>query len=352
MSRLLEYLDLDYPVEGRVSGSFPVVGNAAALSGGGPVTVRDAVIWGQRVPLVTGKLLFSPGTFQLDDVRAEIDGGVVAGSGSIALERKTFEARFAADGIPIGAVTALADVSEDVSGKLSFQVAGDGEIARPNLTATATLTDASLFGHELPEGSEPRLDVKMVRGALTGGISVPERWTLSAEGNLLEPGAKVNVSLDARDLAALLLFTPFTLEPGRGGALALRGVLTLPADEKDVSLRRVHGDRGAARLSGSSRHPPNVGRRADRAARAEAHLRRVPRDRGGHRPEGERLGGPRSRARPLPRRRRPDRRVARGRSPFPARCSRAASSSTFPPAGPSRRPTSRERFASRTGSTG
>ena len=233
LTRLLEYLDLDYPVEGLVSGSFPVVGSAAALSGGGPVTVRDAVVWGQRVPLITGKLLFSPGVFRLDDVRAEIDGGVVAGSGSIALERKTFEARFAADRLPIGAVTALAEAAKDVSGNLSFQVAGSGEIARPNLTATATLSDASLFGHKLPEGSEPRLEVKMVEGALTGTVSVPERWTLSAQGNLLEPGATVNVSLDARDLASLLLFTPFTPEPGRGGALAVRGVLTLPADEND-----------------------------------------------------------------------------------------------------------------------
>jgi len=233
LSRLLEYLDLDYPVEGLVSGSFPFVGSTASLSGGGPVTVRDAVIWGQRVPLITGRMLFSPGMFQLDDVRAEIDGGVVAGSGSIALERKTFEARFAADGIPIGAVTALSDVADEVSGKLSFQVAGEGSITRPNLTATATLSDASLFGHKLPEGSEPRLEVKMVEGELTGGVSVPERWTLSAQGNLFEPGAKVNVSLDARDLASLLLFTPFTLEPGRGGALAVRGVLTLPASEKD-----------------------------------------------------------------------------------------------------------------------
>lgn len=233
LARLLEYLDLDYPVEGLVSGSFPVVGSPASLSGGGPVTVRNAVIWGQAVPQITGRLLFSPGVFQLEDVRAEIDGGVIAGSGSIAFERKTFEARFAGDQVPISSITALAESAKDVSGKLSFQVSGRGEIARPNLTATATLTDATLFGHKLAEGSEPRLEVQIVEGALTGAVSVPERWTLSAKGNPFEPGAKIDLSLDARDLASLLLFTPLTVEPGRGGALAVRGVLTLPATEKD-----------------------------------------------------------------------------------------------------------------------
>jgi hypothetical protein len=233
LTRLLDYLDLDYPVEGLVSGSFPIVGSASAVSGGGPISLRQAVVWGQKVPLVTGRVLFSPGHFELAEVRAELSGGMVGGSGAIQIQEKTFEVRFAGDAIPIEAITALSEVSKELSGNLSFQVNGSGEIERPDLTATATLADATLFGHRIPDADEPRLDARLTRGDLTGSVTVADRWSLSAQGNLFEPGSRVTVNLNARDLAAFLLFTPLDLEPGRGGALAVRGELTLPPTEKE-----------------------------------------------------------------------------------------------------------------------
>jgi hypothetical protein len=229
LARFLEYLDLDYPVEGLVTGSFPIGGSRKSLTGGGPISVSQAVIWGQQIPLVSGRVLFSPGRFELGDVRAEIGGGMVGGSGALDIDDETFEARFAGDAIALPAITALKDYSERVSGKLSFQVAGSGKIDRPDLTATATLAEGTLFGHRVPDGAEPRLEAKIVSGDLTGSVAVPNRWSLSAQGNLFDPGSKVSVALDARDLAALLLFTPLEVAPGRGGALAVRGVLTLPS---------------------------------------------------------------------------------------------------------------------------
>jgi hypothetical protein len=233
LKRFLQYLELDYPVEGFVSGAFPIVGSASALSGGGPITLKQAVIWGQKVPVVTGRVRFTPGRFELADVRADLSGGMVGGSGSIQIAEKTFEARFAGDAIPIEAITALSDVAGKASGKLSFQVSGSGEIERPNLTATATLSDATLFGHRIPDANEPRLEARITRGDLAGAVTVADRWKLSAQGNLFEPGSRISVTLDARDLAAFLLFTPLELEPGRGGALAVRGELTLPATEQE-----------------------------------------------------------------------------------------------------------------------
>ena len=212
--RFLDYLDLDFPVEGLVTGSFPMVGSTKSLTGGGPISVSRAVIWGQEIPLVTGRVLFSPGRFELADVRAEFGGGVVGGSGAFNIDARTFEARFAGDAIALPAITALKDYSERVSGKLSFQVAGSGKIDRPDLTVTASLAEATLFGHRVPDGSEPRLDAKIVSGELTGSVAVPDRWSLTAQGNLFDPGSRISVALDARDLAALLLFTP--LEVGRG----------------------------------------------------------------------------------------------------------------------------------------
>ena len=95
LQRFLDYLDLDFPVEGLVTGAFPIVGSTKSLTGGGPISVSQAVIWGQQFPLVTGRVLFSPGRFELADVRAEIGGGMVGGSGGVNIDAKTFEARFA-----------------------------------------------------------------------------------------------------------------------------------------------------------------------------------------------------------------------------------------------------------------
>lgn len=234
LKRLLEYLDLDYPVEGLVTGSFPIVGSPASLSGGGPISLTEAVVWGQKIPVVSGRVLFSPGRFELADVRAELGGGMIGGGGAIQIKEKTFEAKFAGDAVPLEAITALGEASKKIAGKLSFQVSGSGEIERPNLTATATLADATIFGHRVPDAEEPRLDVRIVRGELTGSVTVADRWSLTASGNVFEPGSRVVVNLAARDLAALLLFTPLELAPGRGGALSVRGELTLPATEKEL----------------------------------------------------------------------------------------------------------------------
>jgi autotransporter translocation and assembly factor TamB len=234
LTRLLEYLDLDYPVEGLVTGSFPIAGSPESLSGGGPISLAEAVVWGQKFPLISGRVLFSPGRFELDDVRAELGGGMIGGGVAIQIKEKTFEARLAGDAIPLEAITALSDASKDMTGKLSFQVSGSGEIERPSLDATATLADATIFGHRIPDAEEPRLDVKLVRGDLNGSLTVADRWSVTASGNLFEPGSRVSVNLVARDLAALLLFTPLELEPGRGGALSVRGELTLPATEKEL----------------------------------------------------------------------------------------------------------------------
>ena len=49
------------------------------MSGSGAAALDDAVLWGQKVPRFTGRVSLTPGTFELDDVRAELGGGGLAG---------------------------------------------------------------------------------------------------------------------------------------------------------------------------------------------------------------------------------------------------------------------------------
>lgn len=234
LSRLLEYLDLRFPVEGRVTGAFPVEGTPEALTGGGPVELSDATVWGQKFSRLTGRVLFTPGRFALEDLRASIGTGMIGGRGALSIRERTFEARLAGDGIPIEAVNELRSASKDVAGKLSFTVSGGGSLDRPDLDVTANVTDATFFGHALPDGREPRLEAKVAAGVLDATATVPERWTVRAHGDLFGQPARIDVSLDAPDLNAFLLMTPFALPSGRGGSVAVNGTLTLPAKAGDL----------------------------------------------------------------------------------------------------------------------
>ncbi|HKD17188.1 MAG TPA: translocation/assembly module TamB domain-containing protein [Thermoanaerobaculia bacterium] len=235
VSRLLKYLDLDYPIEGRLTGSFPIAGSMPeGLTGSGVAALDDAVLWGQAVPRLTGRMALAPGKFELDDVRAELGGGGLGGRIAIAYKQKTFEARAAGDGVALESLSPLSGFSKDFSGRLSFAVSGSGEFAHPDLTASATLSEASFYGHAIPEDWSPRLALRMTHGIVDGTVSVPGHVTLTAKGDVGATPIVLDVGLDAPDIAALLEFTPAALPAGDGGALAAHGRITLPSGKDEL----------------------------------------------------------------------------------------------------------------------
>lgn len=231
LARLLDYLDLDYPVGGLVSGSFPIAGSPEALTGGGAVELTQAEVWGQKLAQVTGRVLFEPGRFALQDLRAPVGEGGVSGDVSVAFREKTFRASLLGKGVALSEISVLEVGEEDVRGVLEFQLEASGSLERPSGRLTASLTEATVFGHPVPRGSEPRVEATLTEGVLDGAVSVPERWSLAARGDLFGQTRSVQLSLDAADLASLLLYTPLNLAAGRGGSLALTGQLTLPREE-------------------------------------------------------------------------------------------------------------------------
>ena len=202
VARLLEYLDLKYPIEGRVTGAFPIAGTPEALTGGGAVQLADAVLWGQRVPALSATLVLTPGHFGIDALSAAVDGGMVRGSVGFEIAPKTFTARLAGDAIPLSAIDALKTSAKDVSGKLSFQLSGSGPVDRPEVNASASITQATIFGHAVPEALAPRLEGALRQGVLDATVTVPQRWSLRAQGDVFGTPARVDVALDAADLNA------------------------------------------------------------------------------------------------------------------------------------------------------
>lgn len=233
---VLQYLELDFPVEGKVTGDLRVAGTPPeALTGGGPIELADAVVWGQKLARVTGRVRFEPGRFAIDDMRAALGGGMIGGSGALAIKQRTFEARLAGDAVPLEAIELFRPLSPDVTGKLSFQLSGGGSLDRPDLKITASVARATFYGHPVPENLEPRVEATVTRGVLDASAGVPERWSLKAGGDLFGDPARMDLSLDASDLSAFLLLTPLALPAGGGGSLAVAGNLTLPRKAGEFS---------------------------------------------------------------------------------------------------------------------
>lgn len=239
VSRFLDYLDLDYPVEGRVTGVFPLSGSPpGTVSGGGMAALEDAVLWGQKVPSITGRLTLAPGRVGFDDVRADVGGGMIGGHAEVAYEAKTFQVRAAGDGVPLESLEAVREHSDEVAGLLSFELSGSGSLEDPDLTVSATLSRARFFGREIADELSPQLAARVVRGDLDGTVSVPGRWSLGARGPLFGRPARVELALEVTDLAALILLTPLEVPVGVGGALAAQGHLTLP----EIDGGRISGE--------------------------------------------------------------------------------------------------------------
>ena len=238
VKRVLEYLDFQYPIDGLVSGSFPISGTADALTGGGAVSLKSATVWGQKVASLTGRILFTPGRVALEDVRGSVGSGAVGGSGWIGISDKTFEVKAAGDGIRLEEIDAAALDPKQAGGRLSFQLTGHGKISRPDLTISATLAEARLFGHPISDADAPRLEARMHEGVLEGSVSAPERWTLEAHGDLFADAGVLEVSLDAADLHSLLALTPLDLPPALRGTIAATGTIAFGGGKGAASSAR------------------------------------------------------------------------------------------------------------------
>jgi len=229
VSRLLEFLDLDYPIEGRVTGTFPISGDTPnAISGGGVAVLEDAVLWDQRVAHISGRLVLEPGKVELEDIRAQLEGGMIGGRGSISFKEKTFELRAAGDAVPMEALQKVHEMTAGVSGALTFEISGSGTFDHPDMTLSASLSDAIFFGHAIPADHVPHLTARVSKGVLDATVAVEKSWTLKARGEPFATPGSLDVELDAPDVATLLLYTPLQLPAGAGGGIAATGHFTLP----------------------------------------------------------------------------------------------------------------------------
>jgi hypothetical protein len=256
---ILKFLDLDYPVTGRVTGSLPIAGTGKAVTGAGDLLMENAVVYGQPIDRMTTRAVFTPGSMALQNVRGQIGEAVFGGEAEYSFAASRYRFRLAGDHMPVSRVPALAAVSPSLSGLLSFHAQGEGTVERPQVSVSVQLSGATFIGRPLADDRAPALEARIENGVLTLRGGVEGRWSIEAHGPVETGSEGVSFSVSVPDLAALAALFP-SAPANLGGELEARGTVVL--DPKDFSIRRaeatvtrlrlVSGARAGAELSASS----------------------------------------------------------------------------------------------------
>ena len=176
-----------------MTGTFPLSGDMPNGVSGADRRAR------RRGPLGTeGRAAYGPGGADAREasrsttIRADVDGGMIGGRGSIAYREKTFEVRAAGRRHSArGDCRRCHDADVPTSAARSrSRSAGRAASTGPTSTASATLTDATFFGHAIPAAKEPKLSAKVSHGELDGTVSVPEGLDPDARGEPFAPPAR------------------------------------------------------------------------------------------------------------------------------------------------------------------
>jgi hypothetical protein len=226
LERVLDFLDLDYPVTGRISGTLPFAGDAASLRGTGSFELAGARVYGQPVEDVTGTAVFKPGRISLEKARGRVGAAWIGGSASYEIGPKRFEFRLAGDDVALSDVEALEPAAESLSGRVSFQVGGDGSVEQPSIQASLRMSELALFGRPVPPEVSPSATIRFEDGRLSAQAGAPGRWSVEAEGPVSGDRSALDISVSIPDLHSLAAVVGGTAAELAGEAQA-RGRLEL-----------------------------------------------------------------------------------------------------------------------------
>lgn len=255
VERILKFFALDFPVTGKVSGTLPVSGTAAAITGSGDMQLEQATVYGQPVDRITGRLDLSPGAVAMRALRGQIGDAFFGGEGSYEFASRRFSFQLSGDNLPFSRIAAIG-ASEDFAGTVSFHASGSGTIDHPSLTALLQTREARLWGQPVPDDLAPSATVSLASGTLDLKAGVPGKWTIEAKGPLEGAGRILSVGASVPDVAALAVVFP-SLPSGLAGEVAGTGRVSLADGEWAVrearfTLSKLRLSHGEAALSESA----------------------------------------------------------------------------------------------------
>ena len=233
VERLLKFLAIDLPVTGQVTGTLPVAGSREALTGEGDLTLEKAVLYGQPVDRLTGRLALSPGRAAISGLRGQIGDSLFGGEGAFGFAGRTFSFRVSADNLPFSRIAAV-PASEDLAGEVSFHASGSGSIDHPRLAATLSTRRLRVFGRAVPDALAPAATVTIEGGRLAVDAGAKGRWSVTARGSVEEGSARrIEVAVSVADVPAFSAVVP-GFPSGLSGEIEGAGFVALAPDRWEI----------------------------------------------------------------------------------------------------------------------
>ncbi|MEA2491283.1 MAG: translocation and assembly module TamB [Acidobacteriota bacterium] len=217
---IISFLDLGtFPVTGNLTGTLNLKGPKDAFEGAGSVTVKNGVIYGEPIDLVSTDIAFTQGKVKATNVLVRAPGGEVRGEAEFNMTTEQFSYTISSGALDLSRFKLLASLKDLLGGNVTLTSTGAGTFTNPELVVEATLNDVTLRGLQLPEGSAPpSLYIAIRGGRLVVRGSVGDLVTIEGEGTVGENLAVDGlIRLTVTDIARLAAISPKTSSIPAGG---------------------------------------------------------------------------------------------------------------------------------------
>jgi outer membrane protein assembly complex protein YaeT len=211
VAEIVKFLDLGtLPIKGDLTGTLHIEGPKAKLNGAGNVIVRNGEIYGEPVTEARANIAFTAGTLKATNVSVVAPAGTVTGEGEINFETNQYTYTIQSSSLDLSKFKALQSLANLFGGKVTLQSTGAGTLQQPELVLTATLSDATIKGLNLPPNAPPpSLYVAIRNGQLVVRANVAGVITAEGNGSVAQDGTLSGlVRIKVPDLAKALALSP------------------------------------------------------------------------------------------------------------------------------------------------
>lgn len=246
LATVIDFLELgELPLEGDLSGSLTLEGSRSDLRGAGSIILRNGVVAGEPIELLTADLLFVDQRVDVKALHVEAPAGTLDGEASWHLENETFTYVIEPTVLDLSEIVSLGDLTTIIDGDLELTSSGAGTLEDPEFVFDAVLRNPVIQGVALREGTEP-LDVYAAvrRGKIVVDASGFGVFSIEGEGAILENGELDGAfDLTVGDAGKLVeLLSPGSQIPIEGSfaaRLQLGGLATTEGVEIDAGLTEL-----------------------------------------------------------------------------------------------------------------
>ena len=140
VSDIFPLVGIQEPITGTLEADFETEGTLAALGGSGWVELDDGTAYGEPVARMRAQGTLADETLKLSSITIANPAGSIAGSGSIDLRSRRFQAEARGAELDIARLQRMHQAGENISGKLGFTATASGTVDEPRVEAHATIS--------------------------------------------------------------------------------------------------------------------------------------------------------------------------------------------------------------------